>query len=108
MAGLHYGEDPEPSDPSPAGPLYVPVRPGPSGCAARLFRTLLGDRTAVGFTSALRLTTTLGADQAWIRLAEPALRALAAPLGVTTVTVDPQLTAPAPGPMPAPAPAFAT
>ncbi|MFF3919874.1 SAV_915 family protein [Streptomyces sp. NPDC001852] len=107
MAELRYGEDPEPSDPSPAGPLYVPVRPGPSGCAARLFRTPLGDRTAVGFTSALRLTAMLGPDQAWIRLAEPALRALAAPLGVTTVTVDPQFTAPAPRPMPAPAPAFA-
>ncbi|MGW2651499.1 SAV_915 family protein [Streptomyces sp. NPDC001393] len=107
MTELRYGEDPEPSDPSPAEPLYVPVRPGPSGCAARLFRTPLGDRTAVGFTSALRLTTTLGPDQAWIRLAEPALRALAAPLGVTTVTVDPQFTAPAPRPMPAPAPAFA-
>ncbi|MGW7817663.1 SAV_915 family protein [Streptomyces puniciscabiei] len=107
MAELRYGEDPEPSDPSPAGPLYVPVRPGPSGCAARLFRTPPGDRTAVGFTSALRLTATLGPDQPWIRLAEPALRALAAPLGVTTVTVDPQFTAPAPRPMPAPAPAFA-
>ncbi|MFI5972847.1 SAV_915 family protein [Streptomyces sp. NPDC051452] len=107
MAELRYGEDPEPSDPSPAGPLYVPVRPGPSGCAARLFRTPLGDRTAVGFTSALRLTATLGPDQAWVRLAEPALRALAAPLGVTTVTVDPQFTAPPPRPMPAPTPAFA-
>ncbi|MFD5540991.1 SAV_915 family protein [Streptomyces sp. NPDC127079] len=107
MAELRYGEDPEPSDPSPAGPLYVPVRPGPSGCAARLFRTPLGDRTAVGFTSALRLTATLGTDQAWIRLGEPALRALAAPLGVTTVTVDPQFTAPAPSQMPAPTPAFA-
>ncbi|MFI2640762.1 SAV_915 family protein [Streptomyces sp. NPDC018610] len=107
MAELRYGEDPEPSDPSPAGPLYVPVRPGPCGCVARLFRTPLGDRTAVGFTSALRLTATLGPDQAWIPLAEPALRALAAPLGVTTVTVDPQLTAPATRPMPAPTPAFA-
>ncbi|CAM5663017.1 MULTISPECIES: SAV_915 family protein [Streptomyces] len=95
-----YGDDPEPSDRIPAGPLYVPVRPGPSGCAARLFRTPLGDRTAVGFTSASRLTATLGAGQAWIGLAEPALRALTAPLGITTVTVDPQLTAPAPTPVP--------
>ncbi|WP_369390908.1 SAV_915 family protein [Streptomyces sp. CG1] len=103
MAELRYGEDPEPSDPFPAGPLYVPVRPGPSGCAARLFRTPLGDRTAVGFTSERRLTTTLGARQAWIRLAEPALRALTAPLGVTALTVDPQFTAPAPAPvMPVP------
>ncbi|MFF5537381.1 SAV_915 family protein [Streptomyces cinerochromogenes] len=100
MTELPYGDDPEPSDPFPAGPLYVPVRTGPSGCAARLFRTALGDRTAVGFTSALRLAATLGPGQAWIRLAEPALRALTAPLGVTTVTVDPQFTAPAPTPVP--------
>jgi hypothetical protein len=84
------GDDPEPSDRSPAGPLFVPVRPGPAGCAARLFRTPLGERTAVGFTSARALAATLGPDQAWIRLAEPALRALTAPLGVTTVTVAPQ------------------
>jgi hypothetical protein len=107
MAALLFGDDPEPSDPTPAGPLYVPVRPGPSGCAARLFRTPLGERTAVGFTSLLRLTATLGPDQPWIRLAEPALRALTAPLGVTALTVDPQFTAPATRPAPAPAPAIA-
>ncbi|MEV6113717.1 SAV_915 family protein [Streptomyces sp. NPDC052109] len=99
MTEPRYGEDPEPSDPFPAGPLYVPVRPGPSGCAARLFRTPLGDRTAVGFTSERRLAATLGAGQAWIRLAEPALRALTTPLGVTHLTVDPQFTAPAPTPV---------
>lgn len=96
MAAALSDEDPEPSDRFPAGPLYVPVRPGPVACAAHLFRTPLGDRTAVGFTSQRRLTTTLGADQPWIRLAEPALRALVAPLGVTTVMVDPQFSAPAP------------
>ncbi|MFF4508879.1 SAV_915 family protein [Streptomyces sp. NPDC001401] len=99
MTELLYDDDPEPSDRFPAGLLYVPVRPGPSGCAARLFRTPLGDRTAVGFTSAQRLTATLGPDQAWIRLAEPALRALTAPLGITTVTLDPQFSAPAPAPV---------
>ncbi|MEU3985619.1 SAV_915 family protein [Streptomyces sp. NPDC026672] len=92
-------EDPEPSDRSPAGPLYVPVRPGPAGCATRLFRTPLGDRTAVGFTSARRLAAALGPGRPWIRLAEPALRALTAPLGVTTVTVDPRFSAPAPTPV---------
>ncbi|MGY5106842.1 SAV_915 family protein [Streptomyces sp. 900105245] len=97
-------DDPEPSERFPAGPLYVPVRPGPSGCAARIFRTPLGRRTAVGFTSEHRLTALLGPGQAWIRLAEPALRALTAPLGVTTVTVDPQFTAPAPAPFAAPVP----
>jgi hypothetical protein len=99
MKELVYGEDPEPWDRFPAGLLFVPVRPGPSRCAARLFRTPLGDRTAVGFTSLRRLTATLGPDQTWIRLADPALRALVAPLGVTTVTVDPQFTAPAPTPV---------
>ncbi|GGM17854.1 hypothetical protein GCM10010129_72550 [Streptomyces fumigatiscleroticus] len=98
MAELQYCDDPEPSDRFPAGLLYVPVRPGSRGCAARLFRTPLGERTAVGFTSEPRLTAVLGPDQAWIRLAEPALRALTAPLGITTVTVDPRFTAPATAP----------
>ncbi|MFJ2606362.1 SAV_915 family protein [Streptomyces sp. NPDC087425] len=61
--------------------------------AARFFRTPLGGRTAVGFTSAAALTATLGSDPAGIRLSEPALRALAAPLGVTALTVDPQFSA---------------
>ncbi|MFD7336447.1 SAV_915 family protein [Streptomyces violascens] len=95
MAKTDRGDDPQPCERTPAGPLFVPVRPGPAGCAARMFRTPLGDRTAVGFTTRDRLTATLGPDQTWISLAEPALRALAAPLGVTTVTVDPQLSAPA-------------
>ncbi|WP_037854821.1 SAV_915 family protein, partial [Streptomyces sp. NRRL S-1824] len=71
------------------------VRSGPAGCTTRFFRTPLGGRTAVGFTSAAKLTATLGTDQPSIRLSEPALRALAAPLGVTALTVDPQFSAPA-------------
>ncbi|MFD9464446.1 SAV_915 family protein [Streptomyces sp. NPDC060027] len=102
MSPLDRSEDPEPAERLPAGrhglrfpgPLFVPVRPGPTGCATRFFRTPLGARTAVGFTSAAKLTATLGSDQTWIRLSEPALRALAAPLGVTALTVDPQLSAP--------------
>ncbi len=71
-----YDEDPEPSERFPAGLLYVPFRPGPSGrTTLRLFRTPLGRRTAVGFTSRRRLVTTLGAEQAWLRVAAPALRA---------------------------------
>ncbi|MGW6601248.1 SAV_915 family protein [Streptomyces sp. NPDC055036] len=95
MAELLCGEDPEPSERVPAGPLYVPVRPGHAGCAVRLFRTPIGGGTAVGFTTRDRLAATLGPDQPWIRLAEPALRALVQPLGVATVTVDPQFWAPA-------------
>ncbi|MER8029828.1 SAV_915 family protein [Streptomyces bauhiniae] len=99
MSALLRDEDPDPPDRLPAGPLYVPVRPGFSGCAVRYFRTPLGGRTAVGFTSENRLTGTLGPGQAWVRLGEPALRALAAALGVTTLTVDPTFTAPAPAPV---------
>ncbi|WP_405883301.1 hypothetical protein OG762_34995 [Streptomyces sp. NBC_01136] len=95
MSPVEHSEDPEPSERFPAGLLFVPVRSGPAGCTARFFRTPLGGRTAVGFTSAAKLTATLGPDQTWIRLSEPALRALAAPLGVTALTVDPQFSAPA-------------
>ncbi|MGG2461793.1 SAV_915 family protein [Streptomyces sp. RGM 3693] len=85
-----HAEDPEPADRVPAGPLFVPVRPGPAGCTARLFRTPLGGRTAVGFTSPQRLAEVLGSGQPWVRLSEPALRALAEPVGASTVTVDPR------------------
>ncbi|QKV96528.1 hypothetical protein HUT19_36540 [Streptomyces sp. NA02950] len=91
MTELLYGDDPEPSERIPAGPLYVPVRPGPDSCAVRVFRTPLGGRTAVGFSSRRRLTEVLGARQPWVRLAEPALRALTEPLGVTVLTVDPKV-----------------
>ncbi|MFF3645128.1 SAV_915 family protein [Streptomyces sp. NPDC002564] len=93
MAELPCGEDPEPCEPGPAGPLFVPVRPGPAGCVARLFRTPVGGRTAVAFTTPQRLTAALGARQEWIRLSEPALRALTVPLGVGEVTVDPRFAA---------------
>ena len=97
MSAIHHSEDPEPCERVPAGlrPLFVPVRPGPSGWAARFFRTPLGGRTAVGFTTRRGWPPPSAPDQAWIRLSEPALRALAAPLGITALTVDPQLSAPA-------------
>ncbi|MFI0738962.1 SAV_915 family protein [Streptomyces sp. NPDC021100] len=80
---------------APVAPaLYVPVRPCPVGFALRVFRTPLGGRTAVAFTTPARLTACLGPHQPTVRLALPAVRALAAPLGVTLVSVDPQLTAP--------------
>jgi hypothetical protein len=109
MFQSRLAEDPEPSELVPAGPLFVPVRSGLEGtsCAARFFRTPLGVRTAVGFTTQGRLTATLGEDQAWIMLSVPALRALATPLGVTALTVDPQLSAPVPAAAVAPAPSVA-
>ncbi|MFD9333853.1 SAV_915 family protein [Streptomyces sp. NPDC060028] len=101
MCLVQYADDPEPEERFPAGPLYVPVRPGGARVTVRMFRTPLGARTAVGFTSEGRLAATLGAAQPWIRLSQAALRSLAEPLGAATVTVDPTLTAPAvtPGPV---------
>ncbi|MFF2022348.1 SAV_915 family protein [Streptomyces sp. NPDC058171] len=98
-------DEPEPPDTEPGrsvsersasergAALYVPVRAGTVGCAARLFRTPLGERTAVGFTSADRLARALGAGQVYVRLAAPALHALTVPLGVALLTVDPVLVA---------------
>ncbi|MET8324818.1 SAV_915 family protein [Streptomyces sp. NPDC005181] len=108
MSPVDHSEDPEPAERIPAGPLFVPVRPGPAGFPARFFRTPLGRRTAVGFTSTERLSATLGEDHPRIRLSEPALRALAAPLSVTALTIDPPFSAPAPAAIPAPAPVVAT
>ncbi|MEU2508194.1 SAV_915 family protein [Streptomyces sp. NPDC007863] len=105
--------DPDPVEPAPAGRLCVPVRPGGHGVTTRLYRTPVGARTAVAFTTPERLHATLGTAQPWIPLAEAALRALTRPLGVRALTVDPVLTAPftpAPDsvpeavPVPAPAP----
>ncbi|GAA2771727.1 SAV_915 family protein [Streptomyces showdoensis] len=103
QCGDLYGDDPEPAEHAPAGRLCVPVRPVAHGCAARLFRTPVGARTAVAFTTPARLRSVLGAEQPWTALSEPALRALVRPLGVDILTVDPTLTA-APAPIrPAPA-----
>ncbi|MGV9313195.1 SAV_915 family protein [Streptomyces sp. NPDC003691] len=91
------GDGADPDERRPAGPLYVPVRTGSAGGhQLRFLRTPAGVRTAVGFSSPLRLTAALGPDARWIRLAEPALRSLAEPLGVFLVTVDPRFTAPFP------------
>ncbi|MCX5203332.1 hypothetical protein OG897_18010 [Streptomyces sp. NBC_00237] len=119
MDDLHSPTDADPDEPDRRRPqpqhdttaLYVPVRLGSAGGRhLRFLRTPLGHRTAVGFTSPARLGSVLGPHQPWVRLGEPALRALAAPLGVTVLTVDPQLSAPAaqsaPRP-PLPAPWFA-
>ncbi|MEW2544284.1 SAV_915 family protein [Streptomyces sp. NPDC047002] len=107
MPELPSAEEAAPAPSGPAGTLVVPVLPDGTGYRLRLFRTPLGGRTAVAFTSPRLLAATLGADRPWIRLAEPALRALALPLGVTALTVDPQLAAPRPAPVAAPLPVAA-
>ncbi|MCC5581666.1 SseB family protein [Microtetraspora sp. AC03309] len=70
-------------------PLYVPVRKGAFAMSLRLFRTASGKRTAVAFSSPLRLTKVLGTDQRWIRLSEPALRRMIEELDVVGIVVDP-------------------
>ncbi|GGX43721.1 SAV_915 family protein [Streptomyces chryseus] len=94
MCLFQYDDDPEPEERVPAGLLYVPVRPGGAEVVVRLFRTPLGARTAVGFTTEERLASTLGGTQSWIRLSESALRGMTEPLGAALVTVDPTITAP--------------
>ncbi|MFJ7059671.1 SAV_915 family protein [Streptomyces microflavus] len=93
MCLFSYDDDPDPDEQAPAGLLHVPVRPEATGPVLRMFRTPLGERTAVGFTRRDLLTATLGAGQASIRLAESALRSLAEPLGVDRLVVDPPLSA---------------
>ncbi|MEV2248699.1 SAV_915 family protein [Streptomyces sp. NPDC049970] len=92
---LFQYDDPDPEERTPDGLLHVPVRSGASGPALRMFRTPLGERTAVGFTHQDLLTATFGAGQASIRLSESALRSLAAPLGIERLVLDPALSAPA-------------
>ncbi|MEU7694035.1 SseB family protein [Microbispora sp. SCL1-1] len=70
-------------------PLYVPVRRSSFSLALRLFRTAAGTRTAVAFTSPLRLTKVLGSDHGWVRLSEPALRSMLKDLGVIGIVIDP-------------------
>ncbi|KOG90247.1 hypothetical protein ADK38_09795 [Streptomyces varsoviensis] len=79
-------EDGDPSDSREAGPLYVPVRTCPAGYALRVFRTPLGTRTAVAFSSKRRLSHVLGPQQPFIRLARPAVLALAEPLGIARLS----------------------
>ncbi len=94
MCLFSYAEDPDPDEQAPAGLLFVPVRTAAAGPALRVFRTPLGERTAVGFSRRDLLTAALGAGQPAIPIAEPALRALTEPLGIDRLVVDPVLTAP--------------
>ncbi|TKK85144.1 hypothetical protein FDA94_27380 [Herbidospora galbida] len=79
-------------------PLFVPVRKTGCADALRVFRTPDGARTAVAFTSPVRLALVLGADQPWIRLCEPALRALLRDIGVPGIVIDPQAASSQPAP----------
>ncbi|MEV4613220.1 SAV_915 family protein [Kitasatospora sp. NPDC049258] len=88
----------EPAEPRPV--LHVPVRATADGYALRLFKQRDGSRCAVAFTSAAALAGLLGPAQQSVRLAEPALRALATPLGAVDLVVDPQLVAPPVAPAP--------
>ncbi|MGW7428891.1 SAV_915 family protein [Streptomyces sp. NPDC054861] len=95
MCLFRYDNDPEPEKPAPTGPLYVPVRSGTGPeTVIRLFRTPLGARTAVAFTTTDRLTAVLGEAQPYIRLSESVLRGLCEPVGVSVVTLDPAPPAP--------------
>ncbi|MFD3513067.1 SAV_915 family protein [Streptomyces sp. NPDC058657] len=104
MTHTPYSEDPDPEEQHPAARFHVPVRPGSDGCALRFFRTPVGVRAVVAFTTVERLRAVLGRKQPCIPLSEAALRDLAGPLGVGTLIVDPVLTAPAAAHAPAASP----
>jgi hypothetical protein len=57
----------------------------------QLARLPEGPRTGVAFTTARALTEACRPGQPWIRLSEPALRALLTPLGITRIQLDPVL-----------------
>ncbi|MEZ0075927.1 SAV_915 family protein [Planotetraspora sp. GP83] len=76
-------------------PLFVPVHEGAFAMSVRLFRTASGKRTAVAFSSPMRLAKVLGAGQRWVRLSEPALRQMLRDLDVIGIVVDPAGTMPA-------------
>ena len=78
----------------PQNPLCVPVREAGCGFVLRVFRDRDGSRCAVAFSSEERLRAVLGAGQCWLPLAEPALRDLARPLGISALVLDPNLVAP--------------
>ncbi|WP_457033339.1 SAV_915 family protein [Kitasatospora sp. P5_F3] len=87
--------DPAPQEPAePRTLLHVPVRSTGTGYALRMFTQRDGSRCAVAFSCPARVTALLGAGQRSVPLAEPALRALAEPLGATVLVIDPQLVAP--------------
>ncbi|MFC5827151.1 SAV_915 family protein [Nonomuraea insulae] len=69
--------------------LFVPVRVGTYATALRLFRTAAGKRTAVAFSSPLKLAKVLGTDQQWVVLTAPALRGMLAELDVIGIVIDP-------------------
>ena len=69
----------------------VPVRESKAGTLSlQTGRLINGERVGLAFTSEASLLMTLGPSQQWIRLAPGALRALLAPLGVTSLRVDPR------------------
>lgn len=74
--------------------LLVPVRTTPSGVdTVRICKDAMGQRVAVGFTSADRLRAVFGPDQEWTVMAETCLRETIAGLGVAMVVTDPRMTA---------------
>lgn len=78
-------------------PLVVPVFVSTicdTGClVVRLAHRPDGTRVAPAFTTLGGMYAAVGRDQAYVLLAESALRELVAPLGVTRLQIDPVLVA---------------
>lgn len=75
-------------------PWFVPVRCSAAGTMTPLLARLPeGPRTGLAFTSAKALADACRPGQPWIRLCEPALRALLTPIGITHIQLDPVIIA---------------
>jgi hypothetical protein len=73
--------------------FFVPIHSAAQGggtLALRMGRLSSGERVGLAFTSEAALLLTLGPCQYWIRLDEDTLRDMLAPLGVTSIRVDPR------------------
>jgi hypothetical protein len=69
--------------------LFVPVHETACALSLCLFRTAAGKKTAVAFTSPLRVAKVLGTEQKWAQISERTLRGLISDLDVTGIVIDP-------------------
>lgn len=77
---------------------FVPVRSvAGSALVVQTGRLPRGQRVGIAFTAPDRLAKAMGRHQLWTQLSVSALRAMLAPLGITSIQLDPILVGPALG-----------
>jgi hypothetical protein len=77
---------------------FVPVRSLNGGAlVVQTGRLPRGQRVGIAFTAPDRLAKAMGQHQLWTQLSVSAVRAMLAPLGITSIQVDPILVGPSLG-----------